>query len=176
MSIYFPIFNVPPSPPEQALPYLRAYRRYCSHWPVTFRPLGTGLINTLLTIALCQTTPFPIPHNLSISNPSTHTSSADNADAYSSAPTTAATSETGHHSINTSRAQWYRECRAIAEDYQKVLGAATQFPRAGERNVDVENFVDLVMGVWERGGCVEGETEWIIEVCLMPESASLFRC
>jgi hypothetical protein len=59
---------------------------------------------------------------------------------------------------------WYSEARRVAEDYQRILGKTTKFPRAGEQNVLVNRFVDLCVALWERGGCDEKEAEWVIAV------------
>lgn len=45
-----------------------------------------------------------------------------------------------------------------------VLSVATVFPRAGEINHKVLDFVDLCVAIWEKGGQSEDEASWVIEV------------
>lgn len=70
----------------------------------------------------------------------------------------------GSPALAARRQTWYRDARDCAEQYQKVLEASTIFPRAGEVNHEVNHFVDLCMAVWERGGCSQEETSWLMEV------------
>lgn len=54
--------------------------------------------------------------------------------------------------------------REVANDYRAVLSATTTFPRAGERNTRVEEFVDLCVACWQANGA-EGEgAGWVIDV------------
>lgn len=66
---------------------------------------------------------------------------------------------------NQSRLAWITEARTLLEEYRPVLAASTHFPRAGERNVKVEEYADGVMAVWERSGARGSEAKWAIEVC-----------
>ncbi|CAK5278256.1 unnamed protein product [Mycena citricolor] len=52
------------------------------------------------------------------------------------------------------------DSKHIVDGLRVVLAASTRFPKAGERNTRVEDFVDLIVAVWEVGG---GEPGWIIE-------------
>jgi len=56
------------------------------------------------------------------------------------------------------------EARSVINGYRDVLSATTKFPRAGTRNVAVEEFVDLCVAVWESDGAVGDNAGWVIEV------------
>jgi hypothetical protein len=59
---------------------------------------------------------------------------------------------------------WYAECRVLAEEYRRILEVVTKFPKAGDQNTLVNDFVDMSIAIWERGGCDEAQTDWIIDV------------
>ncbi|KAK0200307.1 hypothetical protein DFS33DRAFT_1360453 [Desarmillaria ectypa] len=52
----------------------------------------------------------------------------------------------------------------IASEYRAILSVSTKFPKAGERNTKVEEFVDLCVGIWEASGAVGEHTQWVLEV------------
>ena len=60
--------------------------------------------------------------------------------------------------------QWLNTARSIINEYCTVLDRSTHFPRAGERNVKVENLVDLSVAVWEASGGIADRAEWVIDV------------
>ncbi|KAF9560412.1 hypothetical protein CPC08DRAFT_665457 [Agrocybe pediades] len=62
------------------------------------------------------------------------------------------------------RSNWTSVARSIAQDYRAILSASTRFPRAGERNVKVEEFVELCVKVWEASGAVGEQASWVIEI------------
>jgi hypothetical protein len=70
------------------------------------------------------------------------------------------------------RAQWISESKGVAEDFRSILTTSTHFPRSGQVNLKVLDFVDLIVANWERGGYAESqeETGWIIEVRSLPMS------
>ncbi|KAG6918514.1 hypothetical protein DXG01_013876 [Tephrocybe rancida] len=59
---------------------------------------------------------------------------------------------------------WLHAARMVVNDYRAMLGACTRFPRAGERNVRVEEFVDLCVGIWEAGGASGEGAGWVIDI------------
>ena len=61
---------------------------------------------------------------------------------------------------------WIGEARAVVNDYRAILTVSTHFPRAGERNAPVEDFVDLSVAIWEAGGAVGDQAGWVIDVSL----------
>ena len=60
---------------------------------------------------------------------------------------------------------WLNEMRSLVTDYRILLTATTTFPRAGQRNVKVEEFVDLCVAAWETTGASGEQTGWVIDVC-----------
>ncbi|KAG8875781.1 hypothetical protein FRB97_004721 [Tulasnella sp. 331] len=62
-----------------------------------------------------------------------------------------------------SQQAWRSESRRVAAELQGILGVITEFPRAGEVNHKVLDFVDLCMAVWQKGGSAESECAWIID-------------
>lgn len=67
---------------------------------------------------------------------------------------------------------WLHEARALCADYRMILSSSTNFPRAGEHNVKVEEFVDLCVAVWEAAGGMGEHAGWIIDVRLQSTSLS----
>jgi len=59
---------------------------------------------------------------------------------------------------------WLPEARSVIQEYRSVLNVSTKFPRAGERNVLVEEFVDLCVATWEAGGAVGEHVGWVLDV------------
>jgi hypothetical protein len=57
--------------------------------------------------------------------------------------------------------------RSVVQEYRAILTVSTHFPRAGEKNVKVENFVDLCVAVWEASGEVGDHANWVIDVRLI---------
>lgn len=54
--------------------------------------------------------------------------------------------------------------RRAIQDYRGILNASTRFPKAGERNVKVEELTDLCVAVWEVSGCKSGDAAWVMDV------------
>jgi hypothetical protein len=60
---------------------------------------------------------------------------------------------------------WLQAARTAVNEYRAILTVSTSFPRAGQRNVRVEEFVDLCVAVWEASGGLGDHAGWVIEVC-----------
>jgi hypothetical protein len=60
---------------------------------------------------------------------------------------------------------WVHAARNVVQEYRAILTVSTSFPRAGERNVKVEDFVDLCVAVWEASGEIGDYAGWVIDVC-----------
>lgn len=60
--------------------------------------------------------------------------------------------------------QWLSVACSIANDYKSILGKCTHFPRAGEQNIKVEDFVDLCVAVWEASGSMSDWADWVIDI------------
>lgn len=58
------------------------------------------------------------------------------------------------------------EVRATINEYRSILDVSpqSQFPKAGERNVRVEEFVDAVVAVWTAAGSNGEDAGWVIDV------------
>lgn len=59
---------------------------------------------------------------------------------------------------------WLHAARSVVQEYRAILSISTRFPRAGERNVKVEDFVDLCVAVWEASGAVGEYAGWVLDV------------
>lgn len=60
--------------------------------------------------------------------------------------------------------RWISTARSVLQELRALLSVCTQFPRAGERNTRVEDFVDLCVAVWEADGAVGEYAGWAIDV------------
>ncbi|KAJ7749067.1 hypothetical protein DFH07DRAFT_829576 [Mycena maculata] len=59
---------------------------------------------------------------------------------------------------------WLHTARSVIQEYRAILSVCTRFPRAGQRNIKVEEFVDLCVAVWEGSGAVGDYAGWVIDV------------
>lgn len=59
--------------------------------------------------------------------------------------------------------RWISTARSVLQELRALLSVCTKFPRAGERNVRVEDFVDLCVAVWEADGAVGEYAGWVID-------------
>lgn len=66
----------------------------------------------------------------------------------------------------TNKAAWSTEMRSVINEYRLILSSTTSFPRAGERNVLVEEFVDYCVASWEACGAAPDQAVWVIDVRL----------
>lgn len=60
--------------------------------------------------------------------------------------------------------QWISTARSVMHEYRTVLETCTTFPKAGERNVKVEDFVDLCVAVWETNGAISDRVRWVLDM------------
>lgn len=60
--------------------------------------------------------------------------------------------------------RWVSTARSIIQEYRAILSISTHFPKAGERNTKVEDFVDLCVAVWEADGAIGEYASWVIDV------------
>jgi len=65
-----------------------------------------------------------------------------------------------------SKFAWLNEVRSLVTDYRILLTATSSFPRAGQRNVKVEEFVDLCVAAWDVNGASGDQACWVIDVCI----------
>ncbi|KAG9047132.1 hypothetical protein FS837_002963 [Tulasnella sp. UAMH 9824] len=62
-----------------------------------------------------------------------------------------------------SKQAWRDEARRLASEMKVLLENITEFPRAGEVNHRVLDFVDLCVAAWEKGGFDETDAGWVID-------------
>ena len=62
--------------------------------------------------------------------------------------------------------RWISTARSIVQEYRAILSVSTTFPKAGERNVKVEDLVNLSVAAWEADGAVGEFAGWVIDVRL----------
>jgi hypothetical protein len=78
---------------------------------------------------------------------------------------------------DTNTPSWLPEARSVIQEYKSVLDFSTKFPRAGERNVLIEEFIDLCVATWETSGAVGEHVGWVIDVslsaCCPPTNSNL---
>ncbi|KAI0631519.1 hypothetical protein C8Q77DRAFT_1061722 [Trametes polyzona] len=60
--------------------------------------------------------------------------------------------------------RWISAARSVVQEYRAILSVSTSFPKAGERNVKVEDLVDLSVAAWEADGAVGEYAGWVIDV------------
>ncbi|KAH7914927.1 hypothetical protein BJ138DRAFT_1133034 [Hygrophoropsis aurantiaca] len=60
--------------------------------------------------------------------------------------------------------QWLNTARSVINEYRTILNVSTHFPKAGERNVKVEDFVDLCVAVWESSGAIPDRARWVLDI------------
>ncbi|KAF9221151.1 TPR-like protein [Gyrodon lividus] len=60
--------------------------------------------------------------------------------------------------------QWLSTARSIINEYRTILDKCTHFPKAGDRNVPVEDLVDLSVAVWEASGAMSDRAHWVIDI------------
>lgn len=72
--------------------------------------------------------------------------------------------------LKTKFPRWISSARSVLQELRALLSTCTQFPRAGERNTRVEDFVDLCVAVWEADGAVGEYAGWAIDVSVSSAS------
>lgn len=66
--------------------------------------------------------------------------------------------------LSAKQSQWQSTARSVINEYRTILDSCTSFPKAGERNVKVEDFVDLCVAVWETSGAMSDRVHWVLDV------------
>ncbi|THU77610.1 hypothetical protein K435DRAFT_973888 [Dendrothele bispora CBS 962.96] len=59
---------------------------------------------------------------------------------------------------------WMHAARSLIQEYRAILSVSTRFPRAGERNWKVEDFVDMCVSIWDVAGAGADYTGWVLDV------------
>ncbi|KAI0665604.1 hypothetical protein C8Q78DRAFT_1178413 [Trametes maxima] len=60
--------------------------------------------------------------------------------------------------------RWISTARSVVQEYRAILSVSTSFPKAGERNIKVEDLADLAVATWEADGAVGEYAGWVIDV------------
>jgi hypothetical protein len=124
--------------PEESLwTWLKHYSRCTLNWPSDFRTAHRSTISVIYLRALA------IKHGRSL---------------HSSMPVTPVSSRA------KKMPAWLEEARSVINTYRSILNITTKFPRAGEHNNKVEDFVDLCTAVWESAGAIGEHANWFIDV------------
>ncbi|KAJ8585710.1 hypothetical protein M405DRAFT_883707, partial [Rhizopogon salebrosus TDB-379] len=78
---------------------------------------------------------------------------------------TSSTTSTPSSSLQSAKPpQWLSTAHPVINAYRTILDSCTSFPRAGERNVKVEDFVDLCVAVWEASGAMSDRVHWVLDI------------
>lgn len=148
--------------------WLTHYSACSALWPPTFRAKHRSTVSVIHLRAFIlrfgrspppSPSPTPMPSNTSSGRSSASSGSGEK-----------------------QQRSWRTEALEVVKAYRTVLTASTRFPRAGKRNVKVEEFVELCVALWEAGWVVNykgkqsrngwestGEdlgTIWVVDVCL----------
>ncbi|KAG2119459.1 hypothetical protein DEU56DRAFT_120881 [Suillus clintonianus] len=111
------------------------YHTCSAHWPATFRTGHRSAVAVLHLRALV------IRHQ------------------------TSSTTATPNSSLQSAKPpQWLSTARSVIQEYRTILATCTTFPKAGERNVKVEDFVDLCVAVWETSGALSDRVRWVLDI------------
>ncbi|KAL0948336.1 hypothetical protein HGRIS_010922 [Hohenbuehelia grisea] len=131
--------------------WFQHYRACSLYWPPTFRTEHRHLILALHLRALIL---------LHSSSSASQPSSPDD----SSHTRTIRSLDSGPAQDPIKPPPWLHTARLVVQELRGILSASTRFPRAGERNTKVEDFVDLCVCVWEASGALGEYTGWVIDV------------
>lgn len=115
--------------------FLTHYESCSPHWPPTFRTSHRSIIAVLHLRALIIR--FRAPSHPVTPSPSRQSEKPP---------------------------QWLNTARSIINEYRTILDKSTHFPKAGERNIKVEDLVDLSVAVWEASGAIADRAQWVIDV------------
>ncbi|KAJ3518089.1 hypothetical protein NLJ89_g117 [Agrocybe chaxingu] len=137
--------------------WLGHYNSCSEYWPPSFRTAHRSTISTIHLRALILRNGALSPLPLTYCSRKFHSPSSTNT-------VTPATASTNQLPLLTSSTTWLHAARSAIQDYRAVLTASTKFPRAGRRNVKVEEFVDLCVAVWEVGGAYGEQAGWVIDI------------
>ena len=175
------------TPPVSLWTYLAYYAASSVYWPPEFRSAHRT------TVGMIHLRAFVLRYGPTGGSPlsSTNTSylpTSTTAERSKSSPSTDTNTLGSSTSSSTPCCPpWIAEAIYIINAQRAILTASTKFPRASERNVPVEEFVELVVRVWEvwvewsvgfgfadRAARAKGkwsDTEgvdpiWVIDVCL----------
>ncbi|KAG6845844.1 hypothetical protein H0H87_002535 [Tephrocybe sp. NHM501043] len=124
------------APHEDVWTWFRQYAACSIYWPATFRTSHRSTVSVLyLRATILQ------HHPIHTTLPLSQSTTSNNGDKI-----------------------WLHAARTVVNDYRAILNICTYFPGAGERNVRVEDFVDLCVGLWEAGGASGEGAGWVVDI------------
>uniref|UniRef100_A0A8H7XRF8 TPR-like protein n=1 Tax=Psilocybe cubensis TaxID=181762 RepID=A0A8H7XRF8_PSICU len=156
--------------------WFKHYTTCSSYWPPHFRTahrttiyalhlralvLRHGVLMSLPAVGVAPV--YAQPSKKSIP-PSSSSKASSRPTTATSTPHEASDPSSTSVSLLTTQSSWMNTARSVAQDYRAVLSVSTSFPRAGERNFKVEEFVELCVKVWEAGGAIGEQASWVIEI------------
>lgn len=174
--------------------WLAHYSQLSTFWPPTFRSEHRSTVASIHLHALIRR--FGVPYDAPLTSyfqratakkpqdpslPASSTPSARASTAHLISPSTVNSRFSSYVDGSTaaqpttstialpSQYTWMSTARSVINDYREVLTECTRFPKAGERNTKVEEFVELCVAVWEAGGASGGVVNttspgWVIDV------------
>ncbi len=127
---------------DVTLRWLRDYHAFAHAWPASFRPRQRMFMLNLYMRALHAACP---------------------ADRHALVPPEYQWStqiNLGETATGSAHQIWTREVRQAMQHGQELLAATTSFPRAGEVNGPVTDYIKGCVALWQKGGCslTEGRT------------------
>lgn len=174
------------APPVSLWTYLAYYAASSVYWPPTFRSAHRTTVGMIHLRAFVLRY-GPAGGSLLSSTNMFHPPTPTNAKCSKSSLPTGTNIPESSSSSTPCRPPWITEALYIINTQRAILTASTKFPRAGERNVPVEDFAELVVRVWEVWvgwsigfGFADGDARakgrwsdtegvdpiWVIDVCL----------
>ena len=137
------------TPPVSLWTYLAYYASSSAYWPPTFRSAHRTTVGMIHLRAFVLRY-GPAGGSLLSSTNTSHPPTPTNARCSKSRPATGTSASGSTTSSSTPcRPPWITEALSIINTQRAILTTSTKFPRAGERNVPVEEFAELVVRVWE---------------------------
>lgn len=143
--------------------WLDCYASCSSSWPANFRTIHRSTVYSIHLRALV------LKHGVLSPQASSHALESSKSPSTPSATPSVkavsiASSPSQADSQSTVASSWLQSARKVVQEYRAVLTESTKFPRAGERNWKVEDFVDLCVAIWEAHGAVGDYAGWVIDV------------
>ncbi len=144
--------------------WLDHYATCSAYWPPTFRTVHRSTVYSLhlRAVVLRASVLSPSPFHFNRTSHPYAISSTATSVATSSSVSTTQTQLTPQSSTSTTN--WLHSARSIVQEYRAILTSSTKFPCAGQRNIKVEEFVDLCVAIWEAHGAVGEQAGWVIDV------------
>ncbi|KAF8066830.1 hypothetical protein FPV67DRAFT_1768536 [Lyophyllum atratum] len=139
------------TPETDVWTWLRQYSACSRYWPATFRTAHRSTVSVIYLRALILRY-----HPIHVRTESTDMTLGSTSDS--------GLGQSSPSGATTAGGAWLATAKAVVNDYRAILSACTSFPRAGERNVRVEDFVDLCVGVWEAGGASGEGAGWVLDI------------